>query len=136
MTGLPYPTPTRLRLADAIAAGKVLHYYWRTPVTFDIVTDNQVTARVDELVRAGLATITPPATDTPGEPGSVSLTPDGMAWVTRARTREPLRFGDAFPAARAEGPVSTSPETGPPWCSACGVRHPLWLHESTKDGTE
>jgi len=120
VTGLPYPTPTRLRLADAIAANQVKHYHWINPWTCDTARDAAVTSRVAELVRAGLAEIPDPSDDLPES--LVQLTPDGMAWVTRARTRE-------------EGPVSTSPETGPGWvdeatglksgglvaaCSVCG----------------
>jgi hypothetical protein len=76
VTAPPYPTPTRLALADAIAAGDVTA---------------AVTARTAELAAAGLVQV------------DVRLTPDGMAWVTRARTRE-----------QGEGPGSTSPEPGPP----------------------
>jgi hypothetical protein len=100
--GLPYPTPTRLRLADAIAANQVKHYHWVKPWSCDIVRDANVTARVAELVAAGLAEI-----PDHGEPESmVRLTPGGMAWVTRARTSKISTEG--------EGPGSTSPEPGPP----------------------
>lgn len=67
MTALPYPTPHRLKLADAIAAG---------------VTDGIVTARVTELVDSGLVEV------------AVRLTPNGMAWVTRARTASVEKFLD------------------------------------------
>lgn len=60
-SALPYPTPTRLRLADAAARGQIA----------DVIT-----ARAAELVDAGLVRVV------------VELTPDGMAWVTRARTAE------------------------------------------------
>jgi hypothetical protein len=135
VTGLPYPTPTRLRLADAIAAGQVKHYHWINPWTCDTARDAAVTSRVAELVAAGLAEIPAPPDDLPES--MVRLTPDGMAWVTRARTA-------------AEGPVSTSPETGPrdplgsPPGSAERARAAAgqlptvgqWGAESTKDGTE
>lgn len=97
MTGLPYPTPTRLSLADAIAAGQVLHYHWINPWTCDTARDANVTARTAELVAAGLAEIPDPPDDLPES--LVRLTPGGMAWVTRARTRE-------------EGPAVTSPTAG------------------------
>jgi hypothetical protein len=78
-SALPYPTPTRLRLADAAARGQF---------------GDVITARAAELVAAGLVEV------------SVRLTPDGMAWVTRARTSKISTEG--------EGPGSTSPEPGPP----------------------
>lgn len=64
MTGLPYPTPHRLKLADALAAGDVTA---------------ALTARAVEFLDAGLVEV------------SVRLTPNGMAWVTRARTAEEAR---------------------------------------------
>lgn len=79
---LPYPTKTRLLLADAIAAGQVLHYHWINPWTCDTVRDAAVTARVAELVAAGLAEIPAPPEDLPES--YVRLTPDGVAWVARA----------------------------------------------------
>lgn len=81
-----HPTPTRLRLADAIAGGWVKHFHWIEPWTCDTARDAAVTARVAELVAAGLAEIPDPPDDLPES--MVRLTPDGMAWVTRARTRE------------------------------------------------
>ncbi len=123
----PYPTPTRLRLADAIAAGQVKHYHWVNGWSCDTVRDANVTARVDELVKAGLAEI-PPRADLPES--IVRLTADGMAWVTRARTREPVSE-EAMDAALVavfndlaeNGPVSTSPETGPR--PACDDPNPI-----------
>lgn len=123
MTALPYPTPTRLVLADAIAAGDVTA---------------AITARTAELAAAGLVEVT------------VRLTPDGMAWVTRARTREPVSE-EAMDAALVvlfndlaeNGPVSTSPETGPgacrrvEWCVLPDDGHNAWecmTAQSTKDG--
>jgi hypothetical protein len=103
-SALPYPTPTRLRLADAIAANQVKHYHWVKPWSCDIVRDANVTARVAELVAAGLAEI--PAAGGNLPESFVRLTPDGMAWVTRARTSKISTEG--------EGPGSTSPEPGPP----------------------
>lgn len=76
---LPYPTPTRLALADDIAAGNL------APA---------VTARVAELAAAGLVHV------------DIRLTSEGMAWVTRARTRD-------------SGPGSTSPEPGPQRACNC-----------------
>jgi hypothetical protein len=91
-SALPFPTKTRLRLADAIAAGQVKHYHWEKPWSCDTVRDAAVTARVADLVAAGLAEIPDPpvypwATYTIPE-SIVRLTPEGMAWVTRARTSE------------------------------------------------
>ncbi len=83
---LPYPTPTRLLLADAIAAGQVKHYHWITPYTCDVPRDRNVTSRVAELVAAGLAVIPDPPDELPES--IVELTTEGMAWVTRARTGE------------------------------------------------
>lgn len=119
MTGLPYPTPHRLRLADAIAAGQVTHYHWINPWSCDTARNANVSARVAELVAAKLAEIPAPPDEIPES--LVRLTPDGMAWVTRARTREPVSE-EAMDAALVavfndlgeNGPVSTSPETGPP----------------------
>jgi hypothetical protein len=85
-SALPYPTPTRLRLADSIAVGQILHYHWINPWTCDTARDRNVTARVAELVAARLAEIPDPPDDLPES--YVRLTPEGMAWVTRARTAE------------------------------------------------
>ena len=81
-----YPTKTRLLLADAIAANQILHYHWINPWTCDTVREAAVTSRVAELVAAGLAMIPDPPDDLPES--HVRLTPEGMAWVTGARTGE------------------------------------------------
>lgn len=98
---LPYPTPDRLKLADAIAAGKVRHYPFQEPKTFNDITGGIVTAKVQFLLGAGLVEVPEPPAEY--NYAVVRLTPDGMAWVTRARTSK----------INAGGPVSTSPETGP-----------------------
>jgi hypothetical protein len=80
---LPYPTPNRLKLVDEITRGEVRWYHFLLPQAINAVTDRTVTSRVAELVKAGLAQIPD------GEAGRYSLvrlTPEGMAWVTRART--------------------------------------------------
>lgn len=87
MSGLPYPTPTRLRLADAIAAGHIRHYHWVNPQSIDTVRDVHVTWRLAELVAAGLAAFGE-REDPVLSWSTAVLTPDGMAWVTRARTAE------------------------------------------------
>jgi hypothetical protein len=111
VTGLPYPTPTRLRLADAIAANEVKHYHWLSPWSCDIVRDRNVSARVDELVAAGLAEIPP---DDGDGWAYVELTDEGRAWINRAKI-----------STEGEGPGSTSPEPGRPctladWCVVTG----------------
>lgn len=98
MTGLPYPTPTRLRLAEAIAAKEIRHYFWLSPWSCDTVRDANVSARVNELVAAGLVEI--PQPDGHDTYSIVVLTGAGREWYERATSR-------------ADGPVSTSPETGP-----------------------
>jgi hypothetical protein len=101
VTALPY-TPTRLRLARAIAAGQVEHYPFITPETSDRTTGRLVTANVRLLVGAGLAEI--PAVD-PAGPHNYSvvrLTPAGELWLEAATS--------------GAGPGSTSPEPGPPGC--------------------
>lgn len=83
----PFPTKTRLRLADAIASRHIRHYHFITPQTLDTVRDATVTVRVAELVDAGLAEYgTPDGEDEVRNWSTVRLTPEGMAWVTRART--------------------------------------------------
>lgn len=96
-SALPYPT----------------HYHWINPWTCDTARDANVTARTAELVGAGLAEIPDPPDDLPES--MVRLTPEGMAWVTRARTRDAK--------ISTEGPVSTSPETGP---GACRIAQCAW----------
>jgi hypothetical protein len=109
----PHPSKTRLGFADEVAARRIRWYNHEPPVAHHTITGRKHTSDLDELVRAELAFV-PPCP--PGHSSIAELTPDGMAWVTRARTREPLRLGDAFPELRA-GPGSTSPEPGPP--TAC-----------------
>jgi hypothetical protein len=92
VSALPYPTKHRLSLADAIAAGQVLHYHWINPWTCDTARNANVSARVAELVAAGLAEIPDPPDDLPES--LVRLTPDGVAWVTRARTGDAAKAGE------------------------------------------
>lgn len=101
MSALPYPTPTRLRLADAIAAKEIRHYFWLRPWSRDTARDANVSARVNELVAAGLVEI--PQPDGHDTYSIVVLTGAGREWYERAKN------GDK----EGEGPVSTSPETGP-----------------------
>lgn len=84
---LPFPTKTRLSLADAIASRHIRHYHFVTPMSLDTVRDVHVTARVAEPVAAGLAEYgTPDGEDQVRNWSTVRLTTEGMAWVTRART--------------------------------------------------
>lgn len=83
MTALPYPTPNRLKLADAIAAGQVRHYPFQAPQTFNQTNGGLVTAKVQLLLDAGLVEVPEPSEH---NYSIVRLTPEGMAWVTRART--------------------------------------------------
>ena len=122
MSGLPYPTKDRLKLAAAIAAGKVRHYPFQEPKTFNDITGGIVTSKVQLMLSAGLVEVPEPPAE--HNYSVVRLTPEGMAWVTRARTAELLdeeitaRLTAAglehFKISTGEGPVSTSPETGPP----------------------
>jgi hypothetical protein len=135
VTALPY-TPTRLRLAKAIAAGEVEHYPFVSPWTWDQTTGRLVTANVRLLVDVGLAEI--PAVD-PAGPHNYSvvrLTPAGEQWLARG-TKDDAEFeawlaaaGKALNEALAKvidteaslarvksriegpGPDSTSPEPG------------------------
>jgi hypothetical protein len=102
VTGLPYPTPTRLRLAEAIREGDVRHYHWEKPWTCDIPRDRNVTARVAEFVAAGLASLGEPtsAVRAGGTYSAVTMTELGDDWYLRAM----------------RGPGSTSPEPGPDEC--------------------
>lgn len=80
-----YPTPTRLKLADAIDRGEVKGYNHLAGPEFRHVTgltDRKVTADVDELLRAELARWdTPP----PGDYAPVRLTDAGQAWQAAAQ---------------------------------------------------
>lgn len=91
MTGLPYPTPTRLKLADAIdSPDPTVRVYgypdWENgPQAYlrDGLNERLVTARVVELIAAGLARWD---RDTGGSGGArVVLTDEGRAWRQRAR---------------------------------------------------
>lgn len=59
MSALPFPTKHRLALADAVAAGKVQHYPFVQPATFNAITGNLVTSRVKELHAAGPVSTSP-----------------------------------------------------------------------------
>lgn len=131
MTGLPYPTPTRLAFADEISHARIRWYNFVRPVAFHAVTGYRVTSALDEFVAAGLASV-PACAE--GSSSVAELTPEGMAWVTRART--------ADTKITAGGPVSTSPETGPgacrraEWCVLPDDGHSAWecsIAQSTKD---
>jgi hypothetical protein len=56
-TKLPYPTRTRLAVADEIAQGFIRWYNLDTPQAFHTVTGFKYTAALDELVAAGLARV-------------------------------------------------------------------------------
>lgn len=57
MSALPYPTRTRLAVADEIAAGFIRWYNFDTPQAFHTVSGFRYTAALDELVAAGLARV-------------------------------------------------------------------------------
>jgi hypothetical protein len=128
---LPHPTKTRLAFADEIAAGRIRWYNFVRPVAFHAVTGYRVTAALDEFVAAGLASV-PACAE--GSSSVAELTPDGMAWVTRAR----IAANEGF------GPVSTSPETVPAPAEAPTLTEIVEFldpdgtlrAESTKDGSE
>jgi hypothetical protein len=96
VNALPYPTPTRLRLAESIDRGEIRHYPFIQPQTTCQTTGNIVTARVAEFVAAGLAEIPEP---TDHDYSLVLLTVVGRAWRERAINRE-------------ASPGSTSPKDG------------------------
>lgn len=143
---LPYPTKTRLELADAIVARHIRHYHFIVPSTLDTARNREVTARVKEFVAAGLAEYgTPDGDDVVRNWSTVRLTTEGMAWVTRARTSDVIERGNAallealdeqidteanLAAIKngTEGPVSTSPETGPGGCTGICDREPEGEH--------
>lgn len=84
MSDLPYPTKTRLSLADAIDRGEVKHIPFVRPYTLweSERVYRTVTAATRELVAAGLAEIA----DGEGQaPRPVSLTDAGRAWRDAAR---------------------------------------------------
>lgn len=93
MSLLPYPTPTRLRLAESIIAGHIRHYHFTIPETRDEATDSLVTARIQPLVAAGLVDLGAPQYE--GGNSRVWLTPAGAEWYARGTAG------------------STSPEPGP-----------------------
>ncbi len=98
----PYPTKTRLAFADDIAAGRIRWYNHDEPVAHHVITGFKVTSALVDFVAADLAHVP----ECPhGHSSLAELTPDGMAWVTRARTADDKIVKG--------GPVSTSPETGP-----------------------
>jgi hypothetical protein len=79
-----YPTPTRRRLAEAIADGQVRHYHWTEPWTCWLPTDRKVTAAVDEMVRYGIARL---GVADLGAYSTVRLTPAGQQWLAKAGAR-------------------------------------------------
>lgn len=87
---LPYPTPTRLRLAAGIAAGQVKHHAFARPQSFwrRGLDEARVTADLAQLTQAGLAELGEP-TDDGGRVCTVTLTALGRAWRVRG-TEHPL----------------------------------------------
>jgi hypothetical protein len=119
-----HPTKTRTAFAAEVHAGRIRWYRHATAVAHHTVTGRKHTADLDELVAAGLARI-PPCD--PGLSSIAELTPAGIC-----------HFG------LGEGPVSTSPETGPrvelngvdiTEYVRPGELNPDGRDESTKDGT-
>ncbi len=76
-----YPTPTRRRLAAAIADGHGRHYHHVKPWTCNTATDRKVTRDVAELVRYGIARL---GVADLGEHSTVRLTPAGQQWLDAA----------------------------------------------------
>lgn len=95
MTGLPYPTPTRLDLAAGITNGEVTGYPgWTPPRAWrrrNQLDEREVTAAVLELIRAGIACWSPADGTLPARTAEdrvlVVLTEAGRAWVARAKAR-------------------------------------------------
>lgn len=116
-SALPFPTKTRLAFAVDIAARQVRWYNFVEPDAYNTVTGRKCIAALVELVTAD-----PPLAHVPqcdeGSSSIAELTPEGMAWVTRARTSKISTEG--------EGPGSTSPEPGPP---ADGAKRGAITHE-------
>ena len=74
-----HPTKARLRLMRDIRDGKVVEYTTETPaLIFSPTEDRAVTARVEELARAGLVTRDTPVHTYFKIP---ALTADGEAWL-------------------------------------------------------
>lgn len=91
MADAPYPTKTRLRLAEAIAAGWVHHDHHTRPRTFDRgphgLDDRAVTDQVATLARAVPPLVDIPAPEHPRGRSTVALTDAGKAWLERGRQR-------------------------------------------------
>lgn len=71
-------------LLGAIRLRLVRWYHWKSPVAWHRPTHVKVTARVRELVAAGLATI--PEPEIPGGWVLVELTDAGHAWLDGGRS--------------------------------------------------
>lgn len=80
-----HPSKTRLAFADEVVARRIRWYNHEPPVAHHTMTGRKHTSDLDELVRAELAFV--PACE-PGLSSIAELTPEGMAWVTRARTAD------------------------------------------------
>lgn len=79
-----YPTPTRRRLAQAIADGQVRHYHHVKPWTCNTATDRKVTRDVGDLVKYGIARL---GIADLGDWSTVRLTPAGQQWLAKAGAR-------------------------------------------------
>lgn len=88
MSSAPYATPTRVRLAEAIAAGWVVHDHFATPRTINVgphgMDDATVTDQVATLRRANPPLVDIPDPEHPRGRSKVALTDAGRAWLNRA----------------------------------------------------
>lgn len=80
------PTPTRVRLARDIHDRLIRHWHFVKPETRDDATDRLVTARVAELVTAGLAVLGTPLAGF--QTSIVALTPAGEEWLAKYGSSE------------------------------------------------
>ena len=80
------PKPRLLRVAGQIKAGNVQHYHFKTPVTYFMPVNQQVTAEVRKLVNAELADYGTPINDL--QRSIVALTPDGEQWLNQHGSSE------------------------------------------------
>lgn len=76
-----YPTPSRKKLAADIEAGKVRWYCWREPWACHVPTNAKVTARVEEMERAGLVVVDRDPASRVDNYTLVRLTDAGREWA-------------------------------------------------------
>lgn len=84
---LPYCTPHRQRLVQAIRAGNIRWYHFKSPVA--LIGDSNVTDAIRKLIAAKLVTV--PAPDVPGGWSKPVMTTAGDEWYQRQLDREAER---------------------------------------------